>query len=278
MVVEAFLLNASIDLRSDEILEYAAELEDSALLECLLQHGNHTFSSFSQRLFHQAASHGDLKIAKLALDVGIDVNGKDPSSGLTALSNASQKGYIDTVRFLLERGARVSAYGEVALHRAVENGDLSIIDLLLRYGAPVNAYDGAGETALHKAAILGDPKVVRRLMQGGAIAKRVAKPRDGYRTKTDTPIHLAASLGHTELLELLYADLQPDEVLSAGSTPLHVAVANGRTETVRWLLEYGADPSVTDSQGSNSWDLAAEGKHTEILSLLLRRQVPRSLE
>ena len=60
-------------------------------------------STSPQQLFN-AAQTGDLEAIKTALDAGIDVNAKTRYSA-TALSFAAEKGHLDIVKLLIEKGA-----------------------------------------------------------------------------------------------------------------------------------------------------------------------------
>ena len=64
----------------------------------------------------------------------------------------------------------------------------------------------------------------------------------------DIPLHMAASLGHYNVVRLLMekgADVTAKTL--AGLTPLHVAAKHGRTAVVQQLLEKGAAPSASGS-------------------------------
>src|SRR5215467_14021541 len=68
--------------------------------------------------FFAAARKGDVAALKTFLDHGVDVNAKT-RYGATALSYACDKGHLEVVKLLIERGAdpnvRDTFYGEVPL-------------------------------------------------------------------------------------------------------------------------------------------------------------------
>src|SRR5215216_1981010 len=88
--------------------------------------------------FFAAARRGDAAALKAFLDKGVDVNSKT-RYGATALSYACDKGHVEVVRLLIERGADVNVrdtfYGEVPLGWAAGKGHVEIIKLLLDKGA-----------------------------------------------------------------------------------------------------------------------------------------------
>ena len=58
---------------------------------------------------------------------------------------------------------------------------------------------------------------------------------------------------------------------AAGMTPLMNAAMNGNVQTVKLLIEKGADPSLTDNSGRTSLHFAAAGGDTNIISLIHTR-------
>lgn len=58
-------------------------------------------------------------------------------------------------------------------------------------------------------------------------------------------------------------------MLQHGQTALMLAVSHGRLDTVRLLLEAGADVNIQDEDGSTALMCAAEHGHLDIIKLLL---------
>ncbi len=78
----------------------------------------------------------------------------------TPLIIASQCGFEDAVRRLLDRNAEVNAtdaFGNTALHRAFENRRINIAKMLLAKGANINAKNTKGQTPLHTLFESGVP-------------------------------------------------------------------------------------------------------------------------
>ncbi len=91
-------------------------------------------------------------------------------------------------------------------------------------------------------------------------------------SKTPTTI-LEAILNTNPALVRTALQDHPEQLNTAyaqnGNTPLHVAALNGYTEIVRLLLEQpGIDTARTNNEGKTALDLAREKGHTEVAQLL----------
>ncbi len=83
---------------------------------------------------------------------------------------------------------------------------------------------------------------------------------------TDTTLlHLAANTMPATLELLLQHQADVNQRNEDGIAPLHVAAMWGNSGTVRMLLEYGADPLITDDEDMTPLDHAiGQGKETLI--------------
>lgn len=116
------------------------------------------------------------------------------------------------------------------------------------------AYSGDGFTALHFAAFFGYPDAVSLLIDRGAEVDAFGR---GW--MTGTALHSGASRLQSESVRvLLEAGANPDVRQSGGWTPLHAAAMNGDLVSVELLLAAGADAAATNDEGRTVEDLAAE--------------------
>jgi ankyrin repeat protein len=115
------------------------------------------------------------------------------------LIDAASKADLPTVQQLLCEGIDPNGRdhgGWFPLLAAVMVGRPAVVHALLAAGADVDAQGPDGSTALMKATLWRQPDIVRVLLARGANA-HITDNR-GW-----TPLDLALSLGHRELVELL---------------------------------------------------------------------------
>lgn len=172
----------------------------------------------------------------------------------------------------LERGdwtdlhARLAALGAAAreslrdhagrpiLLRAAQLGHADVVAGLLADGTPVDVSDAVGFTALMEAAREGHTEVVRLLLRHGADAGHEALPG----ALSFRPVHLAALSDELAVLAaLVEAGADVDVVDTDGTPPLVWALYEERSRAAAWLVEHGADTSITNSYGDSGASLMA---------------------
>lgn len=181
-----------------------------------------------------ASSSGNADVAGLLLDRGANVNAgpHTPLMCACAGKHAGSKGYRETVKLLLARGADVHAvdpeYGTTALLRSIFSNDVEIVRMVLDAGADVNAATKDGETALMGAAV-GKLDIAKLLIERGANV-------DAQNSSGDTALIRAVSQDHTEIVRvLLDAGWDIDARNRVGKTALSIAIDRGNTEIAEIL-------------------------------------------
>ena len=227
-----------------------------------------------------AARNGDDAMIRVLLDGGAnptEANG----NGTTALMLAAVSGHADAVATLVERGADVNAReharGETALMFAAANGRVEAIRLLTAHGADVKTTTRVLDVSAFskEMADAAGPPAPRSTGTASAVAPGTAPaaPRAGragrganQRGGVDrrylynelvsteggmTALLLAARQGELESVKALLESGADINQPGAGdhTTPLLIAAINGRFDLAQFLLAHGADPRIAAANG-----------------------------
>jgi ankyrin repeat protein len=227
---------------------------------------------------------------KVLLDRGADVNAKESLRGTTALMWAADEAHPAAVRLLLQRGADLNARSKPAARgrgpalgkandprkavaaqgAAVAAGralDLSALNALERGGAGTGDGRGAGgrgrgAASADGAAAAGAERVDDD--QGDAAAatfRRRPAPIDGGEL---TALTYAARSNDVESVRvLLEAGADVNQVTGYGWSPLLVATQNRYYKLSAFLLEHGADPNLANKGGWTPLYLATDNRNIE---------------
>jgi ankyrin repeat protein len=193
----------------------------------------------------------ELPKVKLLVAHGANVNARSLNLGRTPLLVAA--GYpnaADLIRLLLREGADIKAKDKSGMHalgRAVFLADVATVRFLVENGADINQRDGFGEHGLGLWFARQDLKIVEYLLSQGVKLREEA-------------LSIAASAQSVTLLDRVLAagaDVNA-RIVALTSTPLIMATAaeQTRTETLKWLLDKGADPNAKGIDGDRALDWA----------------------
>ncbi|XP_011152555.1 transient receptor potential channel pyrexia-like [Harpegnathos saltator] len=209
---------------------------------------------------------GHTEIAKALLDKGASVAAKD-NDGRTPLHLAACAASVRIVEELLKHGANSNEWdlGKkcTPLHCAAAAGCVATVKCLIKYGADVDA-GLSGRSPLHYAVLNNAGDCVEILLQAGACP-------NNPQVYTETPLHVAASLGNVRCTKLLLchgADVRV-QLGAARSTPLHLAAEEGNAECTKLLLGAGAAWEAKNSRGQTAMHLAALALSVETLDVLI---------
>ncbi len=141
-----------------------------------------------------------------------------------------------------------------ALGTAAAAGDLAAVEALLQHaGADPDAIAEAGWGPLHLASRHADLGVLRALVAAGADIE-LQDQRNGW-----TPLlHAIHVRNGPAVAALIEAGTDVNRTGESGITPLIMASGYGMTETVRLLLDSGANPRA-EMRGLNALWAAAGG-------------------
>jgi ankyrin repeat protein len=195
---------------------------------------------------HEAAKTNNLERAIVLIEQGAPINGKD-ETGRTAVYWAAQEDHLSMVELLAGRGADINAVSEndrgwTPLIISAFHGNNDLVDFLLGRGADINAKDRDDFTALSWAWKENRFDTVRLLLQRGANINVSPASSLGRPTiKKDLLLYAISSGADESLIKLLIDHGSNVNSNQDGVTPLHQAVDSGRIETVKLLVDAGAD-------------------------------------
>ncbi len=189
----------------------------------------------------------------------------------TGLHAAAQRGDAAEVRRLAAAGARPDArdaYGRTPLHVAAYAKRHDAIRALVQAGADLGAVERDRYDAVTIAAVAGDEETLRVLLSLGASARLTTSRYDG------TALIAAAHLGHAGVVRQLIAAGAPlDHVNNLHWTAAIEAVVLGdggprHQETLRALVDAGANLQLADRQGRTPLMLARDRGYAEMVRML----------
>jgi truncated hemoglobin YjbI/ankyrin repeat protein len=165
---------------------------------------------------------------------------------ITPIHHAVAGNQLSSLQILLDRTNASIRAGARALRAAAERSSREMIELLLEHGADASAI-GAGRWVL-------DPQIAPLLAGAGASAGVGTGGEDsgdwvrisctGNKGRKDDAAYVAALLRYGARVDQRYN----------GATPLHYVAKAGFVQTIRVLLEHGANPQALDDGGRTPLD------------------------
>ncbi|RBA15538.1 hypothetical protein FPRO05_12612 [Fusarium proliferatum] len=155
------------------------------------------------------------------------------------------------------------------LYQAASHGYTKTVRVLLKYGANMELKGPFGRNPLHKAALEGHTETVKAILGESQVNI------DCTTESKLTPLYLAVLFGsHDTVKLLLEKGADPNMGISASHTdddrwtPLHAATDDSFIKCIRLLLDNGADPNIPGPSGPPLYRAVANGR-TDILDMLL---------
>ena len=183
--------------------------------------------------------------------------------GQSSFLQACLAGQTEGANQLIERGLVLD------LHEAAAAGKTARIDeILAQNPGSVNHRDLLGATPFHYAVTCGQIATANQLLAKGA---DLSAPAAGL--AKSTPAHLAVLNSSHEtagrLAQLIVGN--HGNITAArddGATPLHLAAALGHAEVVRFLVRKGAPVDARDAAGKTALDGAVGAGHADVAAVL----------
>lgn len=180
---------------------------------------------------------------------------------------------VELVKREIQKGANVNklSHGDVPLHIAADRSNLQIFQLLIAHGADVFVKAHGRRTMLHKACYNcktdNARAIVKLLLESGLDCN--ARSSDDMVTPFMLAVARSNSLETVKLLLNHGADITA--VDSNGRTALHFAAKNPIVDVVKFILDRGLDMERTDDFNLTALSMAAGYGNTEVCEFLLKR-------
>lgn len=229
---------------------------NASLFQLLVGDTNLEIPKVAESLFLAAVAAGNVPVtAELLERTTININW---CTRQAPISVAARSGHLDTVAFLLERGANINTVGtgkDTAITSAAMNGHLNVVEFLLDKGADITAGRFGSGTPIREAALAGHLEVVQLLLARGANIE--ADCRGCW-----TPLSAAAEGGHYRVVEYLLdmgASVHADTYFQGN--PIGVAARKGYLAIVKLLvkrsalIDAGSPPPLCFAVGAGQHDV-----------------------
>ena len=231
-----------------------------------------------------------LKANKLALEKllnkGASIETTD-KEGLTPIFYAVQSKNLEIFLYLIEKGANlfhVEKQGRTLFYWAASLGRIEMLDLLIEAGLDPNATTKLGRTALSKSGWNGSVEITKYLLSIPTINIDIKDTRG--RTALHNAVWGSAggregrkmgqnSKDSPECARLLLAkgcDIEAQD--NGGNTPLCIACSTYSPESLKLLLEHGANMLYLNYKGQNPYHQALGRGNVELAKYLVDRGMP----
>lgn len=189
-------------------------------------------------------------------------------SGLHAAATRGDVAEIEKRISASEDREAVDSRQRTPLHVAVYQKQHEAARALIRLGADPNKIEIDRYDVITIAAVANDVPMLKLALDGGGNPKAITSRYDG------TALIAAAHLGHVEIVRMLISARAPlDHVNNLRWTALIESIVLGdggpnHTETMRALVEAGADVNIPDGSGATPLTLAKRRGYREMVAIL----------
>ena len=220
-------------------------------------------------LLLQAARQADGEAMSRVLVTNPHINVKD-ISGRTALHLAAIENDVTAVQRLILRHAgcdTADSAGVTPLMDAAQRGSYPMVQTLVDASAKIKQTDSSGRSTLSHAAESGNVDCIKLLLKRSKLA---LSDKDGR-----TPLHHAAMHGKKQaVLYLLTVNADINAEDRKGDTPLLLAASRNHLEVVEALLSVGdCKPMTRNKSGCNVYVEACDTINLPLLDLLQKHRV-----
>uniref|UniRef100_A0A8C9DLT3 Transient receptor potential cation channel subfamily A member 1 n=1 Tax=Prolemur simus TaxID=1328070 RepID=A0A8C9DLT3_PROSS len=225
---------------------------------------------------HHAAAEGQVELMNMIInDSSCEVLNVMDDYGNTPLHWAAEKNQVESVKFLLSKGANPNLRNfamMAALHVAVQAMHNEVVKVLTEHSSTnVNLEGENGNTAVLMACTKDNSEALQILFNKGAGS---CKPNKWG----CFPVHQAAFSGAKKCMEIILKfgeehgynrESHINFVNNGKASPLHMAVQSGDLEMIKMCLDNGAHIDLMENGRCMALHFAATQGATEIVKLMI---------
>jgi len=288
------LLSQGVDVNSTErdgtnALQWAVYHENAGMVSDLIQAGADVQAINREGMtpLALAAMAGNAEITEILMDAGAGVN-TPMANGETPLMMAAHTGDLDTMRIILDRGADINAMeplrGTNALMWAAANSNPAAVKLLLANGADIAMNSATARPGRNPYLAPTARNRIRGFYQGIGQGGDFGAQEELEKSNLELQVsreELIARLPRELVEDFEREDVQvgdfgetiepaPDKQWG-GLTALHFAVREGDLDTVKALVEAGADVNQVSEFGWSPLLTARQNSFYRIGEYLLEK-------
>ena len=270
----------SKDDRGDTPLMYAAAVGSEAMMRRLIGAG----ADVNVRNSFEASAllwcSNSLPRVRMLVEHGADVNVRSKQGHTPIELAADHADSIEILKYLMSKGASLKIppdqKGGTPLAAAAGTNDTAAVKFLLEKGGADVLAGPAGPMGLMNAAMWGNVELVRLLLAKGVPVNAVSPPEAQGQVKNGpialgafSALTLAVVQGNSETVKVLLdagANVNLQDV--RGMTPLMLAVGTDHPnrEVIRFLLERHPDTRVKSKAGETALDWALKFKQQAVIA------------
>jgi ankyrin repeat protein len=266
-------------------LHWAVYRDDSEMTDLLITAGANVKATNREgaSVLSLACINGNAAIIEKLLNAGADANER-LTNGETPLMMAARTGNVAAINTLLRHGADVNAReklrGTTALMWAAAQSHAHAVKLLIEHGADISARSSLASKG--RTAYLAPTAVARARQENGRPAGRGQRGDRSQPAEQDQPAEFgfndnarqdgggltalvfAARQGDLETVKVLVdAGADVNQVTQYGWSPLLTATQNRYYKVASFLLDHGANPNIANKGGWTPLYIATDNRNIE---------------
>lgn len=269
------LLDGGADINAGDFnsLMWASQSGNNEAVKLLVSRGAdvNRKNSDGQTALLAAARGNHIEIAKLLISKGANVNSKAQGlqGGWTPILNAAYEGHAEMIKLLVEAGAPVNetdVKGNSPLLWAVCRGHVNAAKQLISLGADVNIKNAKGLSALSCAKDDGKSELSQLLLSSGSKSDTTATLLQALITCDDNKVREILPRGSDANVKIA-TSMDSDK---NWRSPLIISAEKGCVESVKYLLDIGANPNISNG-GFTPLVYAASNGNLDMVTTLIAK-------